>query len=79
MTRSGVLSQSITLRSVNTKGTGDHESPQNKLTLFTSTVALFCPISDIENGCRTQWVDDTVSGSMTVTARPHGCPQTNMA
>src|SRR5579859_5417694 len=45
-------------------------SPQNRLSRFTSTVDLNKPISDSENGCRTQFVADTLSPYDTTTPRP---------
>src|SRR5437763_11193626 len=45
-------------------------SPQNKLSRLTKTVDLNKPISDSENGCRTQLLAETLSPSATITCRP---------
>ena len=45
-------------------------NPQNRLSLFTSTVDLYKSISNSENGCRTQLLADTRSPSATTTCSP---------
>src|SRR5580698_10246870 len=44
-----------------------------------STVALFCPMSEVEKGCRTQFVSETVSASIMTTSMPYRWPQTRIA
>jgi len=46
--------------------------PQNWLRRPISTSALYWPMSYWEKGWRTQFVAETVSGSMAVTRRPWG-------
>src|SRR5947209_10489825 len=45
-------------------------NPQNKLIRLTKTVDLNNPISDSENGCRTQLLAETLSPSSTITCNP---------
>ena len=72
ITRSAAWSGFLSVVSLRNSGRASQSRPQNRLTLFTSTSALFIPMSDREKGCRTQFVSLTVSASTTVTSRPPG-------
>jgi hypothetical protein len=48
------------VRSLKFAGSARHRVPQNRLMRLIRTVALFCPMSEIENGWRTQFVSETV-------------------
>ena len=67
------------VRSPKYAGSARHRVPQNKLMRLIRTVALFCPMSEVENGWRTQFVSETVSASIMTTSRPDDRPQTLIA
>src|SRR6516165_10623122 len=56
-----------------------HLVPQNRLIRLIRTVALFWPMSEAENGCRTQLVSATKSPSMSVTSSPQRWPHARSA
>ena len=73
MTRSRSLLQIVAQRA-RCCGTACQSSPQNRFRRLIRTTDLNSPISLAENGWRTQFAAEIRSPSITVTARPDGCP-----